>query len=87
VRPKATAAALIGNGASAAIGGNRGFGEHEQGTGKLARGLMGARGAWWRLPMAMPSVAGAEEEGRQWGLGRALENWQRDWRNGMQRLV
>jgi hypothetical protein len=82
VRQKA-AAALVGSGAPVAIGEQQGVGEHEQGTGKLARGLMGARGAWWRLPMAMPSVAGVEEEGRQWGLGWALENWQRNWRNGM----
>jgi hypothetical protein len=27
-------------------------GEHEQGLRKLARGLIGARGAWWRLPTA-----------------------------------
>jgi hypothetical protein len=48
--------------------------EHQWGTGKLALGSMGPRGAWWRLPMAMPSAAGVEGEGRLWGLGRALEN-------------
>jgi hypothetical protein len=76
-------AALVGNGAPAAIGGQQGVDEHEQGTGKLVRGLMGTRGAWWRLPTAMPSVAGGGEEGRTWSLGRVLENWPRNRRNGM----
>jgi hypothetical protein len=46
VRPKAAMAALVGDGALAAIGGQQGVDEHEQGTGKLARGLMGARDVW-----------------------------------------
>jgi hypothetical protein len=83
VRPKAATAALVGDGASAAIEGQQGVDEHEKGTGKLARGLMGARGAWWRLPTAMPSVAGGGEEEWQWGLGRVFENWQGNRRNGM----
>jgi hypothetical protein len=45
VRPKAATAALVGNGAPAAIGGQQGVDEHEQGTGKLVWGLMGAKGA------------------------------------------
>jgi hypothetical protein len=78
VRPKAATAALVGDKTLAAIGGQQGVDEHEQGTGKLARGLVGARDAWWRLPMAIPIVAGVEEERRKWNLGRVLENWQRD---------
>jgi hypothetical protein len=43
--PEAAAAALVGNGTPAGIGGRLGAGEHEQRSGKLTRGLMGARGA------------------------------------------
>jgi hypothetical protein len=71
VRPKAATAALVGDRTLAAIGGQQGVDEHEQGTGKLARGLVGARGAWWRLPTA--TSASPEEESGQWkqlGLGR-----------------
>jgi hypothetical protein len=46
VRLKAATAALVGDGAPAAIGGQQGVDEHEQGMGKLAWGLMGARDAW-----------------------------------------
>jgi hypothetical protein len=87
MRPKAVTAAFIGDGAWAAIGGQQGVYEHEQGTGKLARGLMGARDAWWRLPTAMPSIAGGGEERRQWDLGLVLENWQGNRRNGLWRLM
>jgi hypothetical protein len=63
MRQKAVTAALIGDRAWVAIGGQQRVDEHEQGMGKLARGLMGARDAWWRLPTAMPSVAEEEEAG------------------------
>jgi hypothetical protein len=83
VRPKVATALLVGDRTLAAIGGQQGVDEHEQGTGKLAQGLVGARDVWWRLPTAMPIVAGAGEDRRRWNLGRVLENWQRDWRNRM----
>jgi hypothetical protein len=78
VRPKVATVALVGDRTLAAIGGQQGVDKHEQGTGKLAWGLVGVKDAWWRLPMAIPIVAGAEEERRLWNLGRVLENWQRD---------
>jgi hypothetical protein len=81
--PTAAMAALVGDEAPAAIEEQQGVDEHEWGTGKLAWGLIGARDAWWRLPTAMPIVAGAEEERRQRNSGQVLEHWQSDWRNGM----
>jgi hypothetical protein len=41
--------ALVGGGVPAGIGGRLGLGEHERGSGKLARGLMRAKDARWRL--------------------------------------
>jgi hypothetical protein len=71
VRLKAATAALVGDRTLAAIGGQQGVNKHEQGTGKLARGLVGARDVWWRLPTA--TSASPEEESGRWkqlGLGR-----------------
>jgi hypothetical protein len=50
---------------------------------RLAQGLVGVRDAWWRLPTAMPVVAGAEEGRRQRNSDQVLEYWPSDWRNGM----
>jgi hypothetical protein len=44
-------AALVGSGAPAGIQRRLEAGEHEQGSGKLARGLVGAMGARWWLSM------------------------------------
>jgi hypothetical protein len=65
---------FVGNKVPIEIGELQGVNEHQWGMGKLARGSIEARGAWWWLPTVMPSAAGVEGEGRLWGLGRALEN-------------
>jgi hypothetical protein len=63
VRPKAATAALVGGEVSVGIGRQQRVVEHEQATGKLARGWIGAEEVWCWLSTGVPCVAGAEEDG------------------------
>jgi hypothetical protein len=59
---------LVGNCAPAKIGGRLGAGEHEQRSGKLARGLVRAMGArWWLSTVTRSSPE--RKSGRQRRLG------------------
>jgi hypothetical protein len=57
-----------------------GVGEHEQKSGKLSRGLMGARGARWWLSTARPSGGGWSSSARVgkpvWRLKGLIERLQ-----------
>jgi hypothetical protein len=63
VRPRAATVALVGGGAPVEIGRQQRVVEHEQATGKLARGWIGAEEGWCWLSTGVPCVAGAEEDG------------------------
>jgi hypothetical protein len=67
-RPKAATAALVGGEVPVEIGRQQRVVEHEQATGKLARGWIGAEEVWCWLSTGVPCVAGAEEDGggRMW---------------------
>jgi hypothetical protein len=62
-RPKAATAALVGGEVPVEIGRQQRVIEHEQATGKLARGWIGAEEVWCWLSTGVPCVAGAEEDG------------------------
>jgi hypothetical protein len=62
-RPKAVAAALVGDKASVKIGGEWLVVEHEQATGKLVQVLVEAEGVRCGLPTGVLCAAGAEEDG------------------------
>jgi hypothetical protein len=68
-RPKAATAALVGGEVPVEIGRQQRVVEHEQETGKLARGWIGAEEVWCWLSSGVPCVAGAEEDG---GVGMWL---------------
>jgi hypothetical protein len=63
VRPKAAAAVLVGGEVPVEIGRQQRVVEHEQATGKLGRGWIGAEEVWYWLSTGVPCVAGAEEDG------------------------
>jgi hypothetical protein len=69
-RPKAAAAALVGDKASVEIGGEWLIVEHEQATGKLLQVLVEAEEVRCGLPTGVQCAAGAEEDG---GSGMQLE--------------
>jgi hypothetical protein len=62
-RPKATAAALVEDGAPVEIGKDQGVVEHEQVTGKLVRELAGAEEVRCELPTGGLCTAGEERDG------------------------
>jgi hypothetical protein len=62
-RPKAAAAALVGGEVLVEIGRQQRVVEHEQATGKLARGWIGAEEVWCWLSTGVPCVARAKEDG------------------------
>jgi hypothetical protein len=63
MRPRAAAAALVGNEAPVENGGQQLVVEHEQATGKLVQVLIGAERVRCGLPTGVPCAAGAEEDG------------------------
>jgi hypothetical protein len=63
MRPRAAAAALVGNEAPVEIGGQQLVIEHEQAAGKLVQVLIGAERVRCGLPTGVPCAAGAEEDG------------------------
>jgi hypothetical protein len=63
VGSKAATAALVGGDVPVGIGRQQRVVEHEQATGKLVRGWIGAEEVWCWLSTGVPCVAGAEEDG------------------------
>jgi hypothetical protein len=62
-RPRAAKAALVGGEVPVGIRRQQRVVEHEQATGKLARGWIGAEEVWCWLSTGVPCMAGAKEDG------------------------